>query len=177
MRTWTKRLLSTPLVIALAAPPIWAADSCPAGCPVAPANSHYVSTPGPIPNPAFAGPILAATLKKGKKKRVVVVEASVSTAGLAPGAPVAIALTPHVNGIFMEPLGGFGAIADCGSAFLAPVPPPFACTVTGSFWLDVDANPVLINAPLTVTLLGGDPFGPGVGIPIIATMSVRLEKK
>jgi hypothetical protein len=177
MHTWTKRLLAVPLMFTLAAPPLWAADSCPGGCPIPPANSHFVSTPGPVPVPPAPAAFLVATLKKGKKKRVVAVEAVVTTSIFAPAAPTSLSMFGDVNGILMEPTGSpLGITEDCYGFVPGAPPPPGSCTVSGTFWLDIDANPALINVPLTVTLFVGE-FGVPTGVPVIASMSVRLEKK
>ena len=55
-----------------------------------------------------------------------------------------------------------------------------ACTLTGTWWLDLDAAELAhpgmyINRPLTVTLIGGD-FGV-IEFNGRVTMSVHMEKK
>jgi hypothetical protein len=55
-----------------------------------------------------------------------------------------------------------------------------ACTVTGHWWLDMDdpANAALLGAPLTVTLVSGDPYKSGpVGGPLFMSLHVSLGKK
>lgn len=174
-------LLVLPVLAALATTPARATDSCGGGCPILPKNARSVSSsPALIPLPAFPAPLvgMTATLHKGKARRILMVEAMVTTAALAIGAPVSPAIYPDVNGIIMEPTTFFGpvaaAMADCSAVF---GPPQGMCTVTGTWWLDLDANPALIGVPITVTLSGGDFFGPGIGVPVLATMSVRLQKK
>ncbi len=61
--------------------------------------------------------------------------------------------------------------------------PTSGCTVSGTWWLDLDAAEVahpgvFIRQPLTITLLGGTV--PGAGVPFVpgdASMSAVLEKK
>jgi hypothetical protein len=55
--------------------------------------------------------------------------------------------------------------------------PRFSCAASGSWWIDIDANPALIGVPLTVTLDGGDFTGACIGCPALATMTVRQTKK
>ena len=167
----------------LAASSSLAADSCPAPCAKPPVTSRHVSTPGaPIPLPGF-GPILSVSnaLQKGKAKRVIVVDATLMAGG-PPFGPFHPFMQVDVNGILMEPTAGLGGFAcglgpgtigtDCGNAGGAPAE---VCTVTSTFWLDIDQNPSLIGVPLNVTLTGGDCHGfPGMAV---ASMAIRLQKK
>ncbi len=146
-----------------AAPASYAADSCVAPCLKPPANTRHVSIIGNYTFPAFPAPILTAALAKGKAKRVIVVEATV-TAYVGPS-PLYVGMLAYVNGIPME---SPGAGADC--------PGLNSCTLSGTFWLDIDANPGLIGAPLTVTLSAQDGYGVG-GQYFLASMTVRQEKK
>ena len=83
-------------------------------------------------------------------------------------------LRTTVNGVEMEPGSpnpNF-VLQGCGS---------IPCTLTGTWWLDLDAaelaNPgVFINQPLTVTLHGGEGFAAPQTEGRVA-MSVRLQKK
>jgi len=161
----------------------YAADSCVAPCAKPPKKSRHVSSPAPVPMPAAPAPILVAgapTFAKGQKKRVVVVDATITTSTFAPGAPMVMAMTADVNGIPMEPTAApppTQYIVDCGgTALFPPQPPHFSCTLHGTFWLDIDANPPLINAPLTVTLTAFDMAGVG-GAPVVASMAIRQEQK
>jgi hypothetical protein len=160
----------------LAATTGWAGTSCPGGCPTLPANSRSESL-NAIPLPAGTGPLVTATLKKGKPKRILQAEAMMTTGIAAPGAPISLALMVDVNGILLEPtIPGPVAVAmtDCGGSLI--LPGPFSCTVTGTWWLDLDQNPALIGVPLAVTLNGGNLFlGPAV--PVDVTLTVRLQKK
>ena len=186
MRRFATAILPAAVVVLFAASAASAADSCPAPCAKVPSNSRYVSAPAialpPFPGVPLAG--MVATLKKGKPKRVVVVEATMTKGVATPGAPVTLSMFPDVNGVLMEPdasggVSGPGPLEDCGGFGINP--PAFSCTLTGTWWLDLDAaeaaNPgVFINQPLVVTLHGGDFAGMGV-VPVDVTMSVRLEKK
>jgi len=151
-----------------------AADSCGAGCPKAPSNARAVSTLFPVPLPMYPTPVLTAGLARGQRRTMLNVEATIATSALALGTPLRPALFIESNGIPMEPLsGGVGTplITDCST------PPPFSCTLSGTFWLDLDQNPTLVGMPITVALIGGAFGGLGVGVPVTATMTVRLTKK
>jgi hypothetical protein len=171
------------LALTCAAVTVHAADSCVAPCPTAPKKARHVSTAPPVLMPAAPGAILVAgapTFAKGQKKRVIVVDATISTSIFAPGAPMVMAMSADVNGTTMEPTAAPAPtqyVVDCGGTGLFPAQPPhFACTLHGTFWLDIDANPGLINVPLTVTLTAFDMAGAG-GIPVVASMAIRQEKK
>jgi hypothetical protein len=160
-----------------------AADSCVAGCPKPPKKSRHVSTPAPVLMPAAPAAILvggAPTFAKAQKKRVIVVDATISTSVLAPGVPMVMGMGADVNGIPMEPTAApfpTQYVVDCGgTALFPPQPPHFACTLHGAFWLDIDANPSLINVPVTVTLSAFNLAGVG-GPPVVAAMAIRQEQK
>jgi len=142
-----------------------AADSCPAPCLKLPTNSRYVSYYGSLPGGVTA-PLVAGTLAKGKSKRAVAVEAAVYATQLGPGIPIILPLEVDVNGTSMEP---YRYTEDCLAA-------PFFCTVSGTFWLDIDQNPSLIGVPLVVTLHSSNEAG-GFIFDARASMSIRLEKK
>ena len=121
--------------------------------------------------PAGVTPLLTATIVKGKKKNVLVVEAMLST-----GASLSssyLYLRTDVNGYEIEPLSGGSSQVrtDCNGF----------CTLTAAWWLDLDAaeaaHPgVFINQPLTVTLRGGE-GSPSPQSQGKVTMSVHLQKK
>ena len=141
------------------------------------ANAAFESATG-VPLAPAASVLLTATISKGKKKKVLAVEAMYTDGNYSPTppAPRVLNLFVDVNGILMEPtVGPFGALEDCGFA----IPPPVACMITGSWWLDIDANPALINAPLTIMLHGGDiSSGPLVGVQLMdVSLSVNMTKK
>jgi len=176
------------LALACTASLAYAADSCTGGCPKPPKKSRHVSTPAPVPMPAAPAAILVAgppTFAKGQKKRVIVVDATVSTSVFAPGAPMVISMGADVNGTPMEPAAApfpTQYVVDCGgTALFPPQPPHFACTVHGAFWLDIDtaeaASPgTFVNQPLTVNLTAFDLAGVG-GAPVMASMAIRQEQK
>jgi hypothetical protein len=87
------------------------------------------------------------------------------------------------NGITMQPSTVGPVVVDCGGGAGAPLgPASFACTVTGSWWLDTDdpANAALVTRPvppLVVTLSGGELSPGAVGAPVDISMTVQLMKK
>jgi hypothetical protein len=180
----SRTLVPAALVLAMVGSLAHAGDSCVAPCAKVPKERRYVSTPGAIPLPPGIATLLttpAATLAQGLKKRVLVVDATMTTGGLAPLAPFIASMVANVNGVPMEPVGSpFGPIMDCGGTGMSPLPPMFGCTLTASFWMDLDqaeaASPgVFIKQPLTVTLSGGNVAGGG-GMPVLVSMGVHLEK-
>lgn len=119
--------------------------------------------------------LLTASIVKGKKKQVLVVEATLS-GGSSPVSGT-LSLSVDVNGVEAEPrgFGGNRVRQQCQDGSFAGL-----CAVTGTWWLDLDAaelaDPgVFINQPLTVTLKGGDGGGPQSDGKV--TMSVRMQKK
>jgi hypothetical protein len=173
------------LGLLFAASAVHAADSCLAPCAKVPKKSRHVSTAGPILLPAGVGVLLTTpgtTLAKGAKKKVIVVEATMTSGGIAPVAPMVLSMFATLNGVKMEPTGAvLGAVADCGGTALGPLPPMFGCTLSATFWLDLDqaetASPgTFIGLPLTVVLNGGD-VALGGGMPVLVSMAVRQEAK
>jgi hypothetical protein len=127
---------------------------------------------------------LSATLKGAKKKRVLKVDAVMTTSVYTPAIPSTLQLFVDANGILLQPsLAGPGVIVDCGGGAGVPLgPPSFSCTVSGSWWLDTDdpANVALVTRPiplLVVTLRGGEMFPGAVGAPVDISMTVRMVKK
>jgi hypothetical protein len=181
------RFFATTLGLLLVSSSVRAADSCLAPCARIPREQRYVSTGGPIPLPAgqLGGTLLttpAATLAMGKAKRVLVVDATV-TSGAAPPAPLPMVLTmaANANGVPMEPTIPWGVVMDCGGSAMSIIAPLVGCTLSATFWLDLDqaetASPgTFIGMPLTVILKGGNAAGAG-GMPVYASMGVHLEKR
>ena len=176
-------ILALTLAVAWTASTLYAGDSCLAPCSKIPKERRYLSTPGPIPLPAGVGVLLTTagpTLAKGLTKRVLVVDATL-IGGIAPLAPFVARMVADVNGVLMEPVGSpLGPIMDCGGTGMSPLPPMFGCTLSATFWMDLDqaeaASPgVFIKQPLTVKLSGGDVAGLG-GMPVLVSMGVHLEK-
>jgi hypothetical protein len=185
--TWLSiRIVCMTSVLLFAASAVYAADSCLAPCARLPKKSRHVSTAVPIALPAGPGGVLlttpGATLAKGSKRKVVVVEATMTSGGIMLLPPMVLSMSANVNGVLMEPGGApMGVVTDCGGTLMGPLPPMVGCTLSATFWLDLDqaetANPgVLIGMPLTVTLTGGDVAGIG-GPPVLVSMAVRQEGK
>lgn len=144
-------------------------------------NSAFVSSSGVLT--AYM-PQATATIVKGKKKTVLAIEASYSDGASYPTAPGirVLGMRVAVNGVLAQPnpSAAYVYLTDCGFVDT----PPVACTVTGTFWLDVDAaelaNPgMFVGQPLVVTLEAGDlTNGALVGItPMDASLTVRVQKK
>lgn len=180
------RMMCMTLGFLLAASAVHAADSCLAPCAKIPKKTRHVSTAPSIILPAGSAVLLTtpgATLAKGKKKRVIVVEATM-TSGIPGPLPMVLTMSATLNGVAMEPTGNpVGIITECGGTGLSPWlgGPFFGCTLSGTFWLDLDqaetASPgTFIGMPLTVALLGGDFAGVG-GPPVVVSMAVREESK
>jgi len=175
------------LGVLFAASAVHAADSCLAPCATVPNKTRHVSTAAPILLPAgpLGGVLLttapAPTLKKGQKKKVIVVEATMIS-GIAGPLPMVLSMAATLNGVLMEPTGNpFGVATDCGGTGMTPLPVMFNCTLSATFWLDLNqaetANPgTFIGKPLIVTLVGGDVAGVG-GKPVLVSMAVRQEAK
>jgi len=134
-------------------------------------NAVFVASPfGPLP--MATATLLSGTIVKGRAKRVLAIEGMFTT-GFGPAVGDVVLL---------------GARVDTISGTLAVVPPDAGfrctfgqqCTLTGTFWLDLDEaeanNPgTVVGKPLTVRLVGGV-----VGMPPEngdLTMTVRMQKK
>ena len=113
--------------------------------------------------------LLTASLVKGKKKRVVAIEATLATNS---GASGVLHLLPTVNGVAVQ-----------GTIVNEPCDPSLVhCAATGTWWLDVDAaeaaNPGLfVGELLEVELVGGVLAGGDSDASGTATLSVRMVKK
>jgi hypothetical protein len=164
----------------LAAPPGFSQVSTSPGKKVA------FETAKAVPLPLFPGPVLTASIVKGKKRHVITVDAMVRVD--LPGAAGTLSLGADVNQSTcsigfseMHPRGSLGtlisALQECTGVGFA------GCTVTATLILDLDAAEVdcpgsFIKQPLTITLWAGD-AGPGglFGKPVDVSMVVRMEKK
>jgi len=160
------------LTIALAAPSGFSQVSTSPGKKVA------FETAKGVLLPYLTGPVLTATIVKGKQKHVITVDAMVRL-DLPPGVAT-LALGADVNGREMDPTGSMGtfwsALQECPHVGMG-------CTVTATLIMDLDAAELaspghFINQPLTITLWAGD-AGPGGGAfqPVDLSMIVRMEKK
>jgi hypothetical protein len=113
--------------------------------------------------------LLTATIVKGKKKKVLAIEASLVTGS---GAVGTLELAVEVNGL--PPQGQtINETCDAGTQH---------CTLVGTWWLDIDvaeaANPgQFVKQPIEVTLKGGVQAGGDSDIQATATLSVRMESK
>ena len=113
--------------------------------------------------------LLTATIAKGKKKKVLAIEASLASGS---GALGVLELSVEVNGVAVE-----GPIVNQSCAVSVQ-----HCTVVGTWWLDVDAAEAaspgtFVKQPLVVTLQGGVQAGGDTDIQGTATLSVRVESK
>jgi len=148
----------------------------------------YVSTgPGGVLLPGAPAAVLTAQIVKGKKKTVLTVDATVNSA-IVLFAPWELAIGVDVNGVAMDPSTSypFSIVQDCGSDAVAGPHGSIAegCSVSGTFMIDIDAAEAasvgsFYNVPLNVKLVASQGPGGGflVGVPIDATMAVRMEKK
>ena len=164
------------LTLVLAAPPGFSQVSTSPGKKVA-----FETAKGVLLN-LLTGPVLTATIVKGKKKHVITVDAMVRL-DLPPGVAT-LSLGADVNwhtcGLEMHPTGSIGTFA---SALQECPNVGMGCAVTGTFILDLDAAEMVspgcfIDQPLTITLWAGDAGpGGGAGQPVDVSMIVRMEKK
>lgn len=124
------------------------------------------------PLPLATNTLLSGTIVKGKAKRVLAIEGMFTT-GFGPAVGDVVLL---------------GARVDTISGTLAVLPPDAGvrctfgqqCTITGTFWLDLDEaeanNPgTVVGQPLTVRLVGGVVGAPPENGDL--TMTVRMQKK
>jgi hypothetical protein len=132
-------------------------------------NASWASVSG-VTFPPGTATILTATIAKGKKKKVLEVDATiVESTNTATGLGVVV----RVNGITMEPTGAFFQTEEGCSAAISN------CTAQGMYWIDLDqaeaANPGLfIGQPLVVELQASS-AGTGT-ISGIASLRARLVR-
>ncbi len=163
------------LFVLFSASPGFSASTSPGG------NSVYESATG-VPLPVGPAPLLVGTISKGLRSRVLEVNAML-TVGVPFGPGIELSLLVDVNGVLMEPLpsGPFGAVQSCVDIGFGAS----GCTISGTWWLDLDAaeaaSPgVFLRKPLTITLFGGlvpGPAPPPAGIPADISFSAVMEKK
>jgi hypothetical protein len=127
-------------------------------------------------------PKLTATIEKGKKRTVLAIEAGYTDGPYAPIYGVrSLGLGVTVNGVAIQPNPASAQqnVIDCGLTDTAPA----ACTIVGTFWLDIDAaeaaNPgVFVGQPLSIVMSAGHVGGgPPPANPMDATLTVRVQKK
>jgi len=168
MRGWWFAIAASAAALLLAgSDAVHASDSCSAGCPVPPRNARSISIE-PQLMPAFPATLATTQLLRGRRRTILNVEAMIVSGNSAPSN---MGMTVGVNGIRMEPLlGNLPLGVSC------PFPQGPSCTLIGTFWLDLDQNPSLIDVPLVIELAGGDfPHAPGTTFS--GTLSARLTKK
>jgi len=155
--------LACSLAFAAGASPPALADS------TSPGKESAFESASIAPLPVGDGVLLTASLVKGKKKRVVAIEATLATNS---GASGVLHLLPTVNGVAVQ-----------GTIVNEPCDPSLVhCAATGTWWLDVDAaeaaNPGLfVGELLEVELVGGLLAGGDSDASGTATLSVRMVKK
>ena len=125
--------------------------------------------------------ILTATIKRGKAHHVLMVQAMMLFEGQLPPVtgPAVISASPTVNGISIEP-SGHGGITHFSMGQQCPSNVTF-CTITGMFWLDLDAaedahKGMFLGKPLDITLSGMACNGGG-GVITHATLVGQLLVK
>lgn len=137
--------------VLFAAAPVWA-DGSVSGKHAAAAS---ISDQSPLRNWPFDPlneTLLTATIQKGKRHRMLMIQASLDYTGAD---ATLLGIAPTVNGWLAE---GSRSVMYCTSG---------ACdTVSGSWWLDLDAAESqhpgeFINKPLLVRLIGGEITGGG----------------
>jgi hypothetical protein len=145
-------------------------------------NSAFASTTGPL---TYFTPTSTATITKGRRNTVLAIEATLSDGASFPTASAmrVLGILVRVNGFVAmpNPFANYQYYTDCG--FDGDVD-PVACSVTGTFWFDIDAaelaNPgMFVGQPLNVELTAGDlAGGPTVGITQVDTsLRVSVQKK
>lgn len=120
--------------------------------------------------------LLTGQITKGKKKTVLAIEAMLTSIGQFSG-PRTDTISPTVNGITVEPASSALALVNCPTISSTS----FACTVTGTWWLDIDAAEaahagMFVGQPLNITLTGSEIGGVGDS-GLIATLTARVQKK
>jgi hypothetical protein len=164
------------LVVSVSATGVASADSISPG-----KKAAFVSSTGVLTTYTIQA---SAGIEKGKRNTVLAIEASYSDGASYPtvaGMRV-LGMQVSVNGVYAQPnpFGSYQFLTDCGYVDNDPV----ACSVTGTWWIDIDAaelaNPGLfVGQPLTVNLIAGDlAAGALVGVvPMDTSLTVRVQKK
>ena len=164
----TRPLALIAALLSVSASTVYAADSCGGGCPKLPKTSRSVSATIPaLPTTSSSPAILSAGLAKGKPKRVLHVEATITSGPIGWASASTLFMVAYTNGNLMQP--GINTASAPSQSCAANS----ACSLTASYWLDLDAFPSLIGVPITVDLIGVQTNG-AAGT---ATMTVRMDKK
>ena len=120
---------------------------------------------------------LIGTMGKGVHNRVLRIDATITV--FMEHALPSLGVRPWVNDL--EPYPGAVNVPSIAVTACDWIKTS-TCTVTGSFWFDLDAleaaNPgTIIGKPLVITLNGGSPAGQGDGLRYSASFSAELVKK
>lgn len=112
--------------------------------------------------------LATASLVKGKKKTVLAITATLTTNS---GADAVLQMLPTVNGLAVE---GVRVQQPCSFTLVH-------CTVSGTWWLDVDAAELnepgsVAGVPVNVVLTGGSVAGDNDASATV-TLSVQVVKK
>ncbi len=151
-------------------------SSCPAPCTKPPKSIVFArETDGILDNFGHMTPI-GGTLAKGIAKAVVRVEASANVFLIGKNFGE-LSLGASVNGVTDSDPNGEIAFFRTSCA-----PDGFLCSVTGTFWFDLDALEAaypgtFLGQPLVISVGGGSPYDTGQGWPYGITFSAALEKK
>jgi hypothetical protein len=145
-------------------------------------NSVFLSASGlSLQSGLQTASLLTATINKGKKKTVVAVEGMLTDIGQTSG-PRTEHIWTEINGIGIEPETSnvsYVAQVNCPTITISPF--SGLCTVTGTWWLDIDAaeaaHPgMFVGQPLNITLMGQELTGNG-DVGLVATLTARVQKK
>jgi len=112
--------------------------------------------------------LASAFIQKGRARTVLAISATLTTLS---GTNATFHMFPEVNGVVP-----YGSVVN--QACVAAVA---RCTMTGTWWLDVDdteaSNPgEFLNQPLSIVLLGGVLSG-ATDADVTATLSVQMVRK
>jgi hypothetical protein len=142
-------------------------------------NSVFVSASSlTLPSTGDDSTLLTATITKGKKKTVVAIEGMLTKIGSLTG-PRIERIWPTINGILVEP--GESGEPDVAQVNCPTINLTLFCTITGTWWLDIDAaeaaNPgMFIGKALTIRLMGEEITLNGDS-SLAATLTARVQKK
>jgi len=112
------------------------------------------------------------TLSRGTAHTVVRLDATIFVLGN--GTIGSLLVSPTVNGKIWDPVYT-GVVGACGTG-------QAMCTVTGTFWFDVDELEAqhpgqFVGQPLNIKVAGGALSGVGTGANYVATFSAEVVKK
>ncbi len=154
--------MSSVRVLAVAVSMIAVASAAPASSATVSGKEAAAASAAAIALPAAPAPVVGATIARGKRKRLLVVHATIQEIGIySPGDTMT--MYPTVNGLGFEPdsvhpentqvwKGCKNPYSGADGSGDYPV-----CGFTGTWWLDLDAaeaaNPgALVGQPLAVSL-------------------------